>query len=111
MTAAVVALGTLRHRVAIERPADAPDGSGGVTRGFEPLTVAFARVEPLSAEETMRGYALGLARLHRVTIRARGDVSGGCRVLWRGRTFDVLSVRERDDHGRFEELLCEEIRS
>jgi len=43
-----------------------------------------------------------------VTIRARGDVTGGCRLVWRDKSFDVLSVRPLDADGRHEELLCEE---
>ncbi len=100
--------GALRRRVSIEAPADIPDGAGGVTRSFAPLAEVFAEVEPLSAQETQQGAALGLKRLWRVVIRARGDIGGGCRASWRGRSFDVLSVRALDADGRFEELLCEE---
>lgn len=105
---AKTAPGALRRRIAIEAPADVPDGAGGATRGFAPLATCFAAVEPLSAEEAAAGRALGLNRLWRMTIRARGDLSGGHRVVWRGRAFDVLSVRALDADGRFEELLCEE---
>ena len=101
--------GALRRRVTIERPNDVADGAGGLTRGFAPLADVFAAVEPLSAEESEAGRALGLKRLWRVTLRARGDVTGGHRVAWRERTLDVLSVRALDADGRFEELLCEEI--
>ncbi len=99
----------MRRRVTIERPADVDDGAGGVIRGFAPLAEAFASVEPLSAEEASAGRALGLNRLWRVVLRARGDLTGGHRVVWRGRRFDVLSVRALDADARFEELLCEEI--
>ena len=104
----LVSPGALRRRVAIEAPADTPDGAGGVVRGFAPLASCAASVEPLSAEEAQAGRALGLNRLWRVTIRARGDLGGGHRVAWRGLSFDVLSVRPIDADRRFEELLCEE---
>lgn len=100
--------GELRRRISIERPADVDDGAGGVTRGFATLAEVFASVEPLSAEEAAAGRALGLNRLWRVTLRARADVTGGCRVAWRGTSFDVLSVRALDADDRFLELLCEE---
>ncbi|WP_245479435.1 phage head closure protein [Hansschlegelia zhihuaiae] len=100
--------GALRRRIAIEAPADVADGAGGVMRGFAALAQVFAAVEPLSAHEAQAGRALGLNRLWRVTIRARGDVTGGHRVVWRGRVLDVLSVRPLDADLRFEELLCEE---
>ncbi len=106
---AVPSPSALRRRVAIEAPADAPDGAGGVARGFAPLATVFACVEPLSAAEARQGAALGLKSLWRVTIRARGDLTGGHRASWNGRIFDVLSVRPLDAEGRFEELLCEEI--
>ncbi|GLK75997.1 hypothetical protein GCM10008171_12510 [Methylopila jiangsuensis] len=109
MSAAVLSFSALRRRVALERPDDAPDEAGGVTRGFAPLAVVFARVEPVAAEEVRRGAALGLAKLWRVVIRARGDVTGGCRAAWSGRAFTVLSARCLDADGRFEELLCEEL--
>ncbi|MBB3971935.1 phage head closure protein [Hansschlegelia beijingensis] len=100
--------GALRRRVTIEAPADAPDGAGGVVRGFAPLAQACAALEPVSAAEAEQGRAAGLRRLWRVTIRARGDVTGGCRLVWREKRFDVLSVRPLDADGRYEELLCEE---
>lgn len=100
--------GGLRWRVALERPADVDDGAGGVVRGFAPLAEVFASVAPVSVEEQAAGAALGLKRLWRVTIRARGDLSGGHRANWRAKTLDVLSVRPLDADGRFEELLCEE---
>lgn len=101
--------GALRRRIEIEAPADLPDGAGGVKRGFARLAEVFAAVEPLAADEAQAGRALGLKTLWRMTIRARGDVSGGHRVVWRGRGFDVLSVRPLEADGRFEELLCEEV--
>lgn len=101
--------GALRRRISIERPADLADGAGGVTRGFAALATVAASLEPLSADETAAGRALGLNRLWRATIRARGDLTGGHRVLWRGHAFDVLSVRPLDADGRYEELLCEEV--
>ncbi|GLK56316.1 SPP1 family predicted phage head-tail adaptor [Methylopila capsulata] len=101
-------LGALRRRVEILAPVETPDGAGGVARSFASAGETFASVEPLNAAETQRGFALGLARLYRITLRARGDLTGGHRVLWRERTFEVLSVRLADADGRFEELLCEE---
>jgi SPP1 family predicted phage head-tail adaptor len=100
--------GALRRRIAIEAPADVADGAGGLIRGFTPVAELFAAIEPLSSQEAETGRALGLKRLWRVTIRARGDVGGGHRVIWRGRVLDVLSVRDCDADGRTEELLCEE---
>ncbi len=101
--------GALRRQVALETPADAPDGFGGAVRGFALLATVSAAIEPVSADEVERARALGLAKLWRVTIRARGDVAGGCRALWAGRALHVLSVRALDADGRFEELLCEEV--
>lgn len=101
--------GALRRRISIERPADVDDGAGGVVRGHVALATVAAGLEPLSAEETAAGRALGLNRLWRATVRARGDLSGGHRITWRGHMFDVLSVRPLDADGRYEELLCEEI--
>ena len=106
---AAVTPGALRRRITIERPADLDDGAGGVIRGFAPLAELFAAVEPLGAQEQAFGRTLGLKKLWRATIRARGDVDGGCRVAWRGAVLDVLSVRALDADGRFEELLCEEV--
>jgi len=105
---AAILPGALRRRVTIEAPAETTDGAGGVIRAFAPLAQAYAAVEPVSAAEAEQGRALGLKRLWRATIRARGDVTGGCRLAWGDRSFDVLSVRPLDADGRYEELLCEE---
>lgn len=100
--------GALRRRIEILQPADVDDGAGGVVRGFASLATVFAAIEPVSAAEAREGAALGLKRLWKVTVRARGDLSGGHRILWSGRTLDVLSVRPLDASGLYEELLCEE---
>ena len=100
--------GALRRRIEILQPADVDDGAGGVVRGFAPLATVPAAIEPVTAAESREGAALGLKRLWKATVRGRGDVSGGHRILWAGRTLNVLSARPLDAAGLYEELLCEE---
>jgi len=99
--------GWLRHRVVIETAVAAPDGAGGETVTWEALATVWALVVPAAAAERSRAGRLTGVVSHAVTIRHRGDVTGGMRVLYRGRRHRVLAVEDPDERQRYLTLLTE----
>ena len=64
----------------------------------------FARVEPVSAASRFGADQTLESVTHRVTMRHRGDVASGMRLMRRERVFDILTVHDPDETGRY--LVC-----
>lgn len=107
--ARTVTIGDMRERVALYHRADARDELGGVVRGWTLYATVWARVSPASQGEQWRREQRQQTAGWTVVIRARDDVRATDRVVWRGRTFDVVGAAENaDERGRFHKLACDE---
>jgi SPP1 family predicted phage head-tail adaptor len=96
--------GLLRHEVALESASLTPDGMGGHGESWAEIATIFARIEPVSAES---GFGAGQTRetaTHRFTLRFRDDVVSGMRFTRAGRIFEILTVHDPDETGRY--LVC-----
>jgi SPP1 family predicted phage head-tail adaptor len=99
--------GWLRHRVVVETPQATPDGAGGETVTFEPVATVWALLEPAAGtERIVAGHLTGVVT-HTVTMRFRADVTGGMRVLHRGRAYRVLVAYDPDERRRYLTLKTE----
>ena len=58
------ALGQMRHRVALEAPLETPDGAGGVTRFWQPVSTLWAAIEPIEGQSILVGDAPGITATH-----------------------------------------------
>lgn len=93
--------GWLRQRVVVQSAAGAPDDAGGETVTWDTLATLWARIEPAQArEEIVAGHLSGVVT-HDVTFRWRGDIAGGMRIAYRGRTFRILAVHDPDETRRY----------
>jgi SPP1 family predicted phage head-tail adaptor len=93
--------GWLRHRVVIEVAEAASDGAGGETLAWETLATVWALIEPVSAAERVVAERLTGVVTHRITMRFRDDVTGGMRVLFRGKRYRVLTASDPDERRRY----------
>jgi SPP1 family predicted phage head-tail adaptor len=105
----MTAPGTLNRRLVLEEPVETPDGSGGVTRGFQTLATLWAEVTPVSARGDIVAEARGATVTHRIVIRRNADVTTRYRFRDGTRIFAIVSIRERD-RGRFLDIHAEERR-
>lgn len=99
--------GWLRHRVVIEAPLAAPDGAGGETLTWSTHATTWALIEPVGAAETVVAGGLAGVLTHRITTRFRTDVTGGMRVLYRGKRYRVLVAEDPDARRRYLTLKTE----
>lgn len=102
--------GMLRHRVEIQRRAEALDEYGQDTEAWLPVATVWAAVESLRGRE-LETTATRLAEAsHKIRIRYRTGVHPTMRVVGQdGRVFDIQAVLDPDDRRRELHLLAREV--
>lgn len=92
--------GRLSERIELQRRGPGRDALGGADGAWASLGFAWAGIEPERAGPGVAGGAIEDAPRWRVTMRARGDVAAGDRLLWGARVLRVRGVlrdpRRRD---------------
>lgn len=102
--------GTLRERIAVERPVSLRNEMGLQVPGWEPVCRCLASVALESVGAESEAQALSAMPRYRVSIRTREGIALDQRVLWKGR---VMMVRQLLDDPRQRDrivLRCEEVR-
>ncbi len=100
--------GSLRHRVLIQRPQAVQSASGEVTDGWATVASTYASVRPITGRERLTADQVQADVTHTIMMRYRGDFDPTYRVSFRGRTFHIESVINRDERNRSLELLARE---
>lgn len=100
--------GALRHRVRIEQPSDTRDAGGGFTRVWQLLDVVYAEIASEDGGEPQEADSLTSTQRHQVRIRYRTGVTASMRLVFRDRTFRVLSVVDPDQRKKELLLTCVE---
>lgn len=96
--------GRLRTELALQQASLAADGMGGHTETWMTLATVFARIEPVSARSAFGADQANETVTHRITIRRRDDVRSGMRFTAPGRVFEITTVHDPDENGRY--LVC-----
>lgn len=98
-------VGTLRERVTLQSVQLVDDGFGQVEQFADAATV-YARVEPMTVSEQWANATVEAVNDVRIHIRWRGDVQPTWRVFWRGKTFNIIGIRNLDERRRYLTLDC-----
>lgn len=104
MLASFINPGALRTELALEKVEAAPDGMGGFSEQWSEVATVFAHIEPLAAESRFGADRSLEAVTHRITLRKREGVAGGMRFHRGGRIFQIVTVHDPDETGRY--LVC-----
>jgi SPP1 family predicted phage head-tail adaptor len=96
--------GRLRTRLVHEIPVETPDGAGGVVIAWTAGTTIAADLEPVRAGERRSGEGFADLTTHRIVIRHRADVRAGHRFRLGDRIFEIRSIHDPQEDGRF--LVC-----
>lgn len=104
MRAEFIDPGAFRHEVRLERAALAPDEAGGHAQIWSEVATLFARIEPVSAASRFGADQRLETVTHRVTLRHRGDVEAGMRLTRLARAYEIVTVHDPDETGRY--LVC-----
>jgi len=96
--------GFLRVELALQTATLTPDGLGGHTENWAEIATVFGRIEPVSARAVF-GAAQTLETVtHRITMRWRAGVTSGMRFARAARIFEIVTVHDPDETGRY--LVC-----
>lgn len=103
--------GRMRHRFEVREKVETPDGAGGFFEEWQRRFDVWAEIEPMGAASAYQARAQSSEISHRLRIRKRADVRAGMRMLRQRRVFDLLTVFDPDETGRFLVLEAREISS
>jgi SPP1 family predicted phage head-tail adaptor len=96
--------GLFRTELSLQQATVAGDGHGGHTESWAELAKVLCRVEPLAARSAYQADQTIETVTHRITLRARTDLSAGMRFVSDTRVFEVLTVHDPDETGRY--VVC-----
>ena len=99
--------GQLRERVDIQRAAETRNALGEVTQAWATYASRYAAVMTLRSREALNAQQAGLSVTHKVKMRHVGGLKSSDRIIWRGRTLEIVSIIEHEQF-TVHELLCEE---
>jgi SPP1 family predicted phage head-tail adaptor len=104
MRAEFIDPGGFRHECALEEAVHTADEAGGSTVTWSEVATLFARIEPLRAATRFLADQAIETVTHRATLRHRAGVGSGMRLTRLGRVFDIVTVHDPDETGRY--LVC-----
>jgi SPP1 family predicted phage head-tail adaptor len=96
--------GSLRAELSLQANTPVPDGMGGHTEEWAEIATVFARIEPITATSRFGTDQAVETVTHRITLRWRNGVAAGMRFARQDRNFDIVTVHDPDDTGRY--LVC-----
>lgn len=96
--------GMLRTEMILKSCVTTPDGLGGFSEIWSEIATLFAMIDPISAESVFGADQTLEAVTHRITLRHREGVASGMRFDRMGRRFEIVTVHDPDETGRY--LVC-----
>lgn len=100
--------GRFRREMTLYRLVPIPDGAGGHTESWSGEATVFASLEPVHARSARAGEQALEHVSHRVTMRFRAGVEAGMRLTAGARIFDIVTVHDPDESGRYLVLTVRE---
>jgi SPP1 family predicted phage head-tail adaptor len=101
-------IGELRHRLTLERLVQTTDGAGGFQESWDVEATVWARLRPLSGGEGVDAGRLAGRHGYEITIRYRPGVDLSMRFRMGARVFEIVSMKNLGERGRWLRALCEE---
>ena len=101
-------IGTLRHRLTLQKPTQSSDGGGGQVRRWTMVAKIWGAVSQKGGQEkTEQGEYRSVGHTE-ILIRYRSDVTPKMRFLSQGRALNIVSVLDKDGGRRWLTCVCEE---
>lgn len=104
----MIAISSLRERLALQAPDEADDGAGGAAVAWTALADVWAALETLQGGEVFAFGRVDASLTHRVILRHRADVTPDRRFVLGERVFEIRAVIDPDGRRRWLHCLCEE---
>lgn len=99
--------GRLRERITVQKATEVRSQIGETTLKWSDFAERWASVESISAREFLLSGQQHTEITHRIRMRRLDGLSSTMRVVWRGRTLEIMSVLDQNNRSEHE-LLCVE---
>jgi SPP1 family predicted phage head-tail adaptor len=103
----MIQAGTLRDRVTVQRATENRNRLGESISEWTAFEVVWASVQGVSAREFLLAGQQQVEVSHRVKMRYLNGLTPQMRLLWRGRTLEIISILEHENRS-VHELICQE---
>ena len=100
-------LGKMRERVTVQQATERRNSLGETTLDWATYAERWASVEGVTAREALGAGQLEVSITHRVRLRYIDGLTQQMRLLWRGRTLEIVSLLEHNNRSEHE-LICQE---
>ena len=100
-------LGKMRERVTVQQATERRNSLGETTLEWATFAERWASVEGVTAREALGAGQLEVSITHRVRLRYIDGLTQQMRLLWRGRTLEIVSLLEHNNRSEHE-LICQE---
>ena len=101
-------IGSLRHRVVLERPVRTAGDGGTAVITWTSLGSVHARIEQVSGREIEIADGIAARVTHKVLMRYRADVLPEMRIVAGTRVLEIEAVLDLDGRARWLQCLCKE---
>jgi len=100
-------IGRMRERVTVQQATERRNSLGETTLEWATFAERWASVEGVTAREALGAGQLEVSITHRVRFRYIDGLTQQMRLLWRGRTLEIVSLLEHNNRSEHE-LICQE---
>ena len=100
--------GRLRERVTVQQATESRNALGETVLSWSTFAERWASVEGVSARESLTAGQNEISITHKVQMRYLPGLTQRMRIVWRGRTLEIVSLLEHDNRSRHE-LICQEV--
>jgi|GEM_PF-969269 len=101
----------LRHYIDVQSLDHTPDGAGGFTDAWTKAWSEWASVNPLKADQVFEYRSKNVHATHLIKVRGYSQLSELNRILFDGRTFEVLTVENLQERDFIKLATCKEVRA
>ena len=99
--------GILRDRVTVQQATENRNSLGESILSYSTFAEVSASVQGVSAREFLLAGQQQVEVSHRVKMRYLTGLTPQMRLLWRGRTLEIISILEHENRS-VHELICQE---
>ena len=99
--------GSLRERVTVQQASESRTALGETVLSWATFAERWASVEGVSSRESLTYGQQQISVSHRVRLRYLTGLTQSMRLVWRGRTLEIVSLLEHGNRSEHE-LICQE---
>lgn len=104
-------IGSMRHKITIQSIATTPTTGGETTDTASTHKTAMARIEPLGGKEIYLARAAQDTSTHRINMLYQSGITPLMQAVYNGRTFNFVSVIDKDEIHKELEITAVEVLS